>query len=84
VNPDSTGKGVRLERVNGLLRKAVALKDFESLCISLNKVMRKGIHSLSGKFDKCNYDGCIGIVKADYKIPYPCNPWREPSIIIYI
>ncbi|KAA6347863.1 MAG: hypothetical protein EZS28_052004, partial [Streblomastix strix] len=85
-NPDPTGQGARLECVNGLLRKAVALIDREYLCISLNEVMKKGIHSLSVKFDKSNLWGCIGIVKAYYKIPYPCLPGKksnEQSMLIY-
>ncbi|KAA6387699.1 MAG: hypothetical protein EZS28_016775 [Streblomastix strix] len=75
-NPDPTGQGVRLERINGLLRKAVALQNVQ-LCISLNKIMRKGIHCLSVKFDKSNQlgyvNGLIGICKANHKITYPCD-----------
>ncbi|KAA6389410.1 MAG: hypothetical protein EZS28_015062 [Streblomastix strix] len=80
-NPDPTGQGVKLERVNGLLRKTVALRN-EFLSFSLNKVMRQGIHSVSGKYDKSNLEeqvnGQIGICKADYKIVYPCWPSDGP------
>jgi hypothetical protein len=46
--------------------------------------MRKEIYSLSGKFEKSKPFGRIGICKADYKIPYPCNPFVEPRIILFI
>ncbi|KAA6398882.1 MAG: hypothetical protein EZS28_005591 [Streblomastix strix] len=80
-NPDPTGQGVRLEKIQNLIRKAVALKE-DPLSISLNKVIKDGIHRIEVMFEKCNYgrysDGVVGIVKADHKIPYPCNPGLEP------
>ncbi|KAA6394364.1 MAG: hypothetical protein EZS28_010110 [Streblomastix strix] len=77
-NPDPTGQDVKLEHFNGLLRKAVVLIK-EDISISLNKVIKNGIHSISVIFDKCGYlSGYIGICKADYKIPYPCKPWDKP------
>ncbi|KAA6364770.1 MAG: hypothetical protein EZS28_039703 [Streblomastix strix] len=75
-NPDPTGQGLRLERIQDLNRKAVAIKE-DALSISLNKVIKDGIHRIEVRFDKCNYDkysrGSVGIVKAGYKIPYPCD-----------
>jgi hypothetical protein len=72
--------------VNGLFRKAIAL-NYENLAISLNKVIINGIYNLKCIFYKSIYngyfDGNIGIVKSSFKIPYPCNPDKEPCIILY-
>ncbi|KAA6377026.1 MAG: hypothetical protein EZS28_027447 [Streblomastix strix] len=80
-NPDPTGQGVRLERIQDLNRKAVALKQ-EYLSVSLNKVIKDGIHRIEVRFEKFNQYGfsvgSVGIVKAGYKIPYPCYPYGEP------
>ncbi|KAA6379735.1 MAG: hypothetical protein EZS28_024739, partial [Streblomastix strix] len=80
-NPDPTEQGVRLERIQDLNRKAVALKQ-GSLCVSLNKVIKDGIHRIEVRFKKCNSGkysfGSVGIVKAGYKIPYSCKPFGEP------
>ncbi|KAA6390824.1 MAG: hypothetical protein EZS28_013649 [Streblomastix strix] len=81
-NPDPTGQEVRIERIQDLNRKAVALK-LEYLSVSLNKVIKDGIHRIEVRFAKCKSligysDGSVGIVKAGYKIPYPCNNQEEP------
>ncbi|KAA6374562.1 MAG: hypothetical protein EZS28_029912 [Streblomastix strix] len=80
-NPDSSGQGMSLERVSGLLRKAVALKQ-EFLVVSLNKEIKNGIRSLTVRFGKCNFlgfaQGYVGIAKSTYKIPYPCIPNVKP------
>ncbi|KAA6368456.1 MAG: hypothetical protein EZS28_036017, partial [Streblomastix strix] len=78
-NPDPTGQGVRLERIQDLNRKAVALKDQQPLSVSLNKVIKDGIHRVEVRFEKCNglfdyMNGVVGILKANYQIPYPCAP----------
>ncbi|KAA6356324.1 MAG: hypothetical protein EZS28_048149, partial [Streblomastix strix] len=76
-NPDSSGQGSRLERIGGLLRKATILNQ-QFLSVPLNKVISSGIHRISVKFGKCNLsenvDADVGIVKANYKVPYPCHP----------
>ncbi|KAA6355473.1 MAG: hypothetical protein EZS28_049000 [Streblomastix strix] len=82
-NPDQTCKGVRLELANGLLRKAVALQDNKPCSVSLNKVLRDIIHKIEVRFDKCNslfgyMNGVVGILKANYQIPYPCAPGGYP------
>ncbi|KAA6398154.1 MAG: hypothetical protein EZS28_006319 [Streblomastix strix] len=51
-NPDTTGQYIRLERVDGLNRKAFALQDRQCVVIPLNKEIYKGIHSVSTKFEK--------------------------------
>ncbi|KAA6362238.1 MAG: hypothetical protein EZS28_042235, partial [Streblomastix strix] len=83
-NPDENGTYIRLERVNGLNRKAIALQDKQPVVIPLNKEIINGIHSVSVKFEKCNEDGYIqgqiGIVKASHNIPCPCKAWEEPHI----
>ncbi|KAA6365963.1 MAG: hypothetical protein EZS28_038510 [Streblomastix strix] len=84
-NPDQTCKGVRLELVNGLLRKAVALQDNKPCSVSLNKVLRDTIHKIEVRFDKCNslfgyMNGVVGILKANYQIPYPCAPGGYPRV----
>ncbi|KAA6373041.1 MAG: hypothetical protein EZS28_031433, partial [Streblomastix strix] len=80
-NPDPTGQGVRFERIQDLNRKAVALKE-EVLSVSLNKVIKDGIHRIEVRFAKSNQlghsFGSVGIVKAGYKIPYPCDSSSEP------
>ncbi|KAA6366240.1 MAG: hypothetical protein EZS28_038233 [Streblomastix strix] len=76
-NPDLTGQGAILERIGGLLRKTIAIKQ-EYLSIQLNKEIKDGIYRVEVRFEKCKYLQYtytrIGIVKAGYKIPYPCNP----------
>ncbi|KAA6381025.1 MAG: hypothetical protein EZS28_023448 [Streblomastix strix] len=81
-NPDPLGLGVKFERVEGLIRKANALRQ-EHISLSLNKVITDGIHRVEVRFRKCNTsngyaDAYIGIVKADYVVPFPCNPYMEP------
>lgn len=71
-----------------MYRKVIALKD-NYLCISLNKVIIEGIHRIEVIFDKCynkisNANAAVGIMKTDYQIPYPCNPYVEPSMIFFI
>ncbi|KAA6370276.1 MAG: hypothetical protein EZS28_034196 [Streblomastix strix] len=80
-NPDPTGQGVRIERIQDLNRKAVALKQ-ENLSVSLNKVIKDGIHRIEVRFEKCKQNGfsagSVGTVKAGYKIPYPCDSNDKP------
>ncbi|KAA6364869.1 MAG: hypothetical protein EZS28_039604, partial [Streblomastix strix] len=80
-NPDPTGQRVRFERIQDLNRKAVALKQ-GYLSVSLNKVIKDGIHRIEVRFEKSNSGGhqygSVGIVKAGYKIPYPCNSNFDP------
>ncbi|KAA6382179.1 MAG: hypothetical protein EZS28_022294 [Streblomastix strix] len=82
-NLDSIGQNVRLEKTGEMYRKVIALKD-NYLCISLNKVIIEGIHRIEVIFDKCynkisNANAAVGIMKTDYQIPYPCNPYVEPN-----
>ncbi|KAA6374656.1 MAG: hypothetical protein EZS28_029817 [Streblomastix strix] len=86
-NPDPTGQGVRFERIQDLNRKAVALR-CDRLSVSLNNVIKDGIHRIEVRFEKCNnveYSyGAVGIVKAGYKIPYPsfpCNSEQRMTVI---
>ncbi|KAA6391962.1 MAG: hypothetical protein EZS28_012510 [Streblomastix strix] len=82
-NPDSQGHGIRFECIDGMLRRVVALHKSD-LSFSLNKQIKNGIHSISVKFDKNSREqhehirGRVGIMKASYQIPYPCNPFSEP------
>ncbi|KAA6391583.1 MAG: hypothetical protein EZS28_012889 [Streblomastix strix] len=80
-NPDPTGQRVLLEQIGDLLWKAVALKK-ENLSVSLNKAISEGIHRVEVRFEKCTSgkysQGAVGIMKADYQIPYPCGPRSEP------
>ncbi|KAA6387298.1 MAG: hypothetical protein EZS28_017174 [Streblomastix strix] len=81
-NSDLTGKSVELVRVDGLLRTAIGLI-FERFSISLNKIMKVGIHSMSCIIEqRDNYlgyiSGSIGVCKAGYKITYPCWPRIYP------
>ncbi|KAA6381636.1 MAG: hypothetical protein EZS28_022837 [Streblomastix strix] len=82
-NPDTTGEYIRLSRVDGLNRKAIALQDKQCVVIPLNKEMTKGIHSVSAKFEKCNLSGFanvyVGIAKASHPIPCPCDPLDEQN-----
>ncbi|KAA6374368.1 MAG: hypothetical protein EZS28_030104, partial [Streblomastix strix] len=82
-NTDPAEVGVRLERINGICRKATAMKDGVALTVPLSKEIYAGIYKLNAKYDKCNWSGFsnvyVGIAKADYKIPYPCNPLNEPN-----
>ncbi|KAA6392987.1 MAG: hypothetical protein EZS28_011488 [Streblomastix strix] len=63
-----------------LLRKVVAIK-LESFSLSMDKIVKDRIHSVSARLYKCNQgamNGAVGIVNADYKIHYLCNPTIEP------
>ncbi|KAA6381639.1 MAG: hypothetical protein EZS28_022834 [Streblomastix strix] len=82
-NIDPSGQNVRFDRINGLFRRAVAQQQKISLVIPLNKVIRDGIHRCKVRFENCNGDEYanifVGIVKADYQIPCPCNPRLNPN-----
>ncbi|KAA6354744.1 MAG: hypothetical protein EZS28_049729, partial [Streblomastix strix] len=83
-NPGPTQRVVRLESVDGVLRKAVYLK-YGWLSVPLNKVIQNGIHSVSCKFEQCVYAiGNIGICKASHKIAYPCKPSQQPRDVCFI
>ncbi|KAA6382673.1 MAG: hypothetical protein EZS28_021799 [Streblomastix strix] len=75
-NPDTTGQYIRIERVDGLNRKAVALQ-VKEVVIPLNKEITKGIHSVSARFEKSNKYGSanadVGIAKESFVITCPCN-----------
>ncbi|KAA6366522.1 MAG: hypothetical protein EZS28_037951 [Streblomastix strix] len=77
-NPDTTGEYIRLERIDRLNRKAVALQYNQYIVIPLNKEISKGIHSVSAKFEKSNLIGFanvfVGIAKATHIITCPCDP----------
>ncbi|KAA6402792.1 MAG: hypothetical protein EZS28_001682 [Streblomastix strix] len=81
-NPDPIGSGVRLERVGRLFRKAINMRDQVCASIILDKEIADGIHSITIRFDKNNVDGYVngrlGIMKANYRIQYPCEPWLIP------
>ncbi|KAA6394842.1 MAG: putative Protein-L-isoaspartateD-aspartate O-methyltransferase [Streblomastix strix] len=63
----------------GIFRKAVVLKQSEFFCILLNMVLNTGIHSLTGKFENSTYDQrAIGVLRASYRVPYPCWIRNEP------
>ncbi|KAA6370774.1 MAG: hypothetical protein EZS28_033700 [Streblomastix strix] len=80
---DSYGRQsyVKLERVDGLLRKAIAIKDVHPVVVPLNKVMRDGIHRITVKFQKCYNQGsafgAVGIVEASHRITCPCNTEKD-------
>ncbi|KAA6384340.1 MAG: hypothetical protein EZS28_020130 [Streblomastix strix] len=83
-NPDATQKLIRLERVDGLNRRAVAVQH-DDFIVPLKKEISEGIWKLSGKFDKCDalggfIPGSVGIVKASHKVPVPCDTAAEPNM----
>ncbi|KAA6362740.1 MAG: hypothetical protein EZS28_041732, partial [Streblomastix strix] len=83
VNTDENGQYLRLESIDGLIRKAVALQDKYPVVVPLNKELNKGIHSVTVKFDKCNQGDhvClfIGIAKQSHKIICPCKAWEKSN-----
>ncbi|KAA6370532.1 MAG: hypothetical protein EZS28_033941 [Streblomastix strix] len=75
---NSNEKAVKIERINGTNMKATSLQN-EHVCILLNKDITEGIYIVNLRFEKSNNqlgcaNGYVGIVKSEYKIPYPCNP----------
>ncbi|KAA6396931.1 MAG: hypothetical protein EZS28_007541 [Streblomastix strix] len=86
----SSSEVVKLIEKSGLKRKAVTLKDQVETVVPLNKVISDGIWSLTGKYKKSNVkgfvNGFVGLAKATYQIPYPCNATQHPhsrNLLIY-
>ncbi|KAA6402296.1 MAG: hypothetical protein EZS28_002170 [Streblomastix strix] len=79
-NPDPTGQELKLLYVDQLQRKVVAISK-NNHSIPLNLVIKNGIHCFSGKFDKSSIQDhayrIIGIVKADFRLSFPCAPGAE-------
>ncbi|KAA6386726.1 MAG: hypothetical protein EZS28_017748 [Streblomastix strix] len=66
---------------DGLARKVIKLNDVQtSLCHPVDCVMSEGIYRCEFRFDGKlpDYGRAVGVVKADYIIPYPCESNLEP------
>ncbi|KAA6362408.1 MAG: hypothetical protein EZS28_042065, partial [Streblomastix strix] len=81
ISLDQTGQGMRLLKIGGLNRIAIALKK-EFLPVPINKVISEGIYKFETRFIDCinesgYFYGGIGISKSRYQISYPYNPKKS-------